>query len=58
MKIEFQKKNIDEIISELKSKLPIRIESYQDYFNFIYKYCDEALTKIDLIIGERIRKTY
>lgn len=52
------KKNIDEIISELKSKLPIKIESYQDYFNFIYKYCDEALTKIDLIIGERIRKTY
>ena len=51
-------KNINEIISELKSKLPIRIESYQDYFNFIYKYCDEALTKIDLITGERIRKTY
>ncbi|WP_348825511.1 restriction endonuclease [Flavobacterium aestuarii] len=50
--------NIDEIISEIKLKLPVKIQSYQDYFNFIYKYCDEALTKIDLIIGERIRKIY
>lgn len=55
---KISKKNIDEIINELKLKLPIQIQSYQDYFNFIYKYCNEALTKIDLIIGERVRKKY
>lgn len=50
--------NIDEIIDEIKLKLPVEINCYKDYFNFIYNYCNEALFKIDNILGEKIRKKY
>lgn len=55
---KISEKKIDEIILEIESKLPIKIESYQDFFNFIFKYCEEALIKIDSLFGQKIRKIY
>lgn len=47
---------LDQAIQERKTKLPITINCYKDYFYFIRDYCIEGLKEIDLIFGKPVRK--
>ncbi len=47
---------LDQAILERKSKLPIEINCYKDYFYFIRDYCLAGLNEIDLIFGKPVRK--
>lgn len=47
--------SVNEIISESNAKFPVAINSYQDYFNYIYEYCKEGLAQIDLITGKEYK---
>jgi len=47
---------LDKAIDERKLKLPIAVNSYIDYFDFIKHYCIDGLSEFDELFGKKVRR--
>lgn len=47
---------LDKAIDERKSKIPVDINSYSEYFDFIKEYCQDGLKEFDELFGKKVRR--
>ena len=47
---------LDQAIDERKTKMPIEINCYSDYFYFIRDYCKEGLNEFDNLFQKQVRR--